>query len=264
MIRYIVSATRVFLLYVLLAGVLPAGQALASSESLAPAAVEAPADSHYELRRPSRDGIGVFYMGREISQVMGHLGAAWLERPGRDREEGASRLVRELPLEPDSVVADIGAGTGYFSFRIAQRVPRGRVLAVDIQQEMLDIISARIADGEGDNVQPVLGTEKNPGLAESSVDLILLVDAYHEFAWPREMGEEMFRALKPGGRLVLVEYRGEDPSVPIKPLHKMTKKQATREMEAIGLEPERFASFLPQQHFMVFRRPSRDASEADH
>jgi ubiquinone/menaquinone biosynthesis C-methylase UbiE len=165
-------------------------------------------------------------------------------------------LVRNLPLEGDSVVADIGAGTGYFSFRIAERVPRGRVLAVDIQPEMLDIIEARKDSGALQNVETVLGTEKDPRLPAASVDLILLVDAYHEFAWPREMGLALFQALRPGGALVLVEYRGEDPSVPIKRLHKMTRRQAIDEMQAVGLRWERTERFLPQQHFMVFRRPA--------
>lgn len=209
----------------------------------------------YEYEKASRDGIGKYYMGREISHVMGHLGASWLERPQRDREEKTSRLVKNLPLQPDDTVADIGAGTGYFSFRMAERVPQGKVFAVDIQQEMLDIIESRKAQGFPQNVEPVLGTERDPSLAPGSIDLMLLVDAYHEFSWPREMGEAMARALKPGGRLVLVEYRGEDRSVPIKRLHKMTQKQARKEMQAVGLEWESTGDFLPQQHFMIFRRP---------
>jgi len=209
----------------------------------------------YKYEKATRDGIGKIYMGREISHVMGHMGASWLERPQREREEKTSRLVRKLPLESGDTVADIGAGTGYFSFRMAERVPQGKVLAVDIQQEMLDIIETRKAEGFPQNVEPVLGTERDPRLAANSVDLILLVDAYHEFSWPREMGEAMARALKPGGRLILVEYRGEDPSIPIKRLHKMTQKQARKEMQAVGLEWESTGDFLPQQHFMIFRRP---------
>lgn len=221
---------------------------------LLPSGVRAEDPAVYEYGKASRDGIGKFYMGREISHVMGHLGAGWLERPDRRREERTDRLLDNLPLEADSVVADIGAGTGYFSFPIAERVPDGRVLAVDIQPEMLEIISRRMEAGGISNVQPVLGSERDPGLEPSSVDLVLLVDAYHEFAWPREMSEAMARALRPGGRLVLVEYRAEDPSVPIKPLHKMSVKQARREMAAVGLELERNGKFLPQQHFMVFRK----------
>lgn len=211
-------------------------------------------DDFYEYGKASRDGIGKYYMGREISHVMGHLGAAWLERPTREREERTDLLLKNLPLAPDSVVADIGSGTGYFTFPMAKQVPKGRVLAVDIQQEMLNIISARMASEGVYNIQTVLGSERSPGLEPSSVDLILLVDAYHEFAWPREMGDAMARSLKPGGRLVLIEYRAEDPSVPIKRLHKMSEKQTLREMEAVGLKLERNGKFLPQQHFMVFRR----------
>jgi ubiquinone/menaquinone biosynthesis C-methylase UbiE len=218
------------------------------------AAVERSA-THYEFRDASRDGIGKFYMGREISQVMGHRGAAWLERPSRQQEERTDLLVQNLPLNADSIVADIGAGTGYFSFKIAERVPDGSVLAVDIQQEMLDIIELRKSNGAPGNVKTVLGAERDPHLPAAGVDLILLVDAYHEFSYPREMSEAMVRALRPGGRLVLIEYRGEDPSVAIKPLHKMTVEQAVAEMHAAGLEWERTESFLPQQHFLVFRRP---------
>jgi len=212
-------------------------------------------DSIYQTAPASRDGIGKFYMGREISDVMGHRGAMWLERPEREREERTDLLVDALPLSESSVVADIGAGTGYFSFRIAERVPAGKVLAVDIQQEMLDIVEARKADGAPANVDTVLGSEKNPNLPDSSVDVILIVDAYHEFSFPYEMGVAMARALKPGGLLVLIEYRAEDRSVPIKRLHKMTEEQAKHEMAAVGLEWVRTMDFLPQQHFLVFRRP---------
>ena len=212
-------------------------------------------DSAYRVGPASRDGIGKFYMGREISHVMGHLGAGWLERPAREREERTDLLIESLPIAADSIVADIGAGTGYFSFPLAARAPDGKVLAVDIQTEMLDIIEARKAQGAPANVETVLGTEQNPGLPENAVDLILIVDAYHEFSHPREMGLAMARSLKPGGRLVLIEYRGEDRTVPIKRLHKMTEKQAKLEMAAIGLEWVRTDDFLPQQHILVFRRP---------
>lgn len=210
----------------------------------------------YTYGKASRDGIGKFYMGREISHVMGHLGADWLERPTREREERSDKLIRNLPLQTDSAVADIGAGTGYFSFPIAQRVPEGKVFAIDIQQEMLDLVEAKMVAEKVSNIETVLGSEKDPGLAPGSVDLILLVDAYHEFSWPLEMGHSMVRALKPQGRLVLIEYRQEDPSVPIKPLHKMSVKQARKEMKAIGLELESNRRLLPQQHFMVFRKIS--------
>ncbi len=210
---------------------------------------------HYETTNPSRDGIGKVYMGREISHVMGHRGAAWLERPAREREERTDLLIEALPLQAGHVVADIGAGTGYFTFPIAERVPDGRVLAVDIQPEMLALIEARKNDRGTENVRTILGTVTDPGLAPGTVDLILIVDAYHEFSHPREMGEAMAAALRPGGRLVLVEYRGEDPAVPIKPLHKMTEAQARREMQAVGLVWEQTLDTLPQQHILVFAKP---------
>lgn len=214
----------------------------------------------YESKRASRDGIGKVYMGREISHVMGHLGAGWLERPEREREERTDLLIDNLDLAPDHVVADIGAGTGYFSFPISARVPNGKVLAVDIQPEMLEIIEARKAAGSQPdswaNIETVLGTEDDPNLPANAVDLILMVDAYHEFAYSREMGEAMARALKPGGRIALVEYRLEDPSVPIKTLHKMSEAQAKQEMEALGLTWMETKGMLPQQHLMFFQKPA--------
>ncbi|MEM8484988.1 MAG: methyltransferase domain-containing protein [Bacteroidota bacterium] len=209
----------------------------------------------YETKRASRDGIGKFYMGREISHVMGFAGAAWLERTERDAEEATSALVSALPLEEDDVVADIGAGTGYFTFRMAPRVPQGKVLAVDIQQEMLDVMAARIERGNVQNVALIQGSETSPNLPADSMDLILMVDVYHELAYPYEMGQAMVRALNQGGKFVLIEYRGEDPRVPIKPLHKMTEAQARKEMEAAGLRWVETRDFLPQQHFMVFEKP---------
>ncbi|MCH2098762.1 MAG: class I SAM-dependent methyltransferase, partial [Pseudomonadales bacterium] len=158
-------------------------------------------------------------------------------------------------LTPDAVVADIGAGTGYFSFPVAGRVPEGRVLAVDIQPEMLEIIETRKQARNVANVETILGTIEDPNLPEAAVDLIFIVDAYHEFSHPQEMGEAMARALVPGGRLVLVEYRAEDASVPIKRLHKMSEAQARREMSALGLEWEATEDYLPQQHVLVFRKP---------
>ena len=209
----------------------------------------------YQQKAPSRDGIGKVYMGREISHVMGHLGAGWLERPEREREERTDLLISRLPLEPDDVVADIGAGTGFFSFPVAARVPEGQVLAVDIQPEMLALIEARKSETGTGNVTPVLGTVEDPNLPTAAVDLIFIVDAYHEFSHPRQMGEAMVRSLVPGGKLILIEYRGEDPWVPIKPLHKMTERQARKEMAALGLNWVRTDDFLPQQHVLIFEKP---------
>jgi len=212
-------------------------------------------NAHYTEVPPSRDGIGKVYMGREISFVMGHRGVRWLERAERETTEFPDRVVENLELARDAVVADIGAGSGYFTFRIARRVPRGKVLAVDIQQEMLDVVEQRSVERGVTNVRTVLGAEDDPALEPGSIDVALMVDAYHEFSYPREMMLGIVRALRPGGRVVLVEYREEDPDVPILPLHKMTERQVRLELEAAGLEFVENRDFLPQQHFLVFRKP---------
>ncbi len=209
----------------------------------------------YQEGPASADGTGRYYMGREIARVMSHRGAAWLERPDREREERPEILIRSLGLEPDDVVADLGAGTGYFTFRLAPLVPDGLVYAVDIQPEMLRILEERAVADEVDNVAPVLGSTTSPGLRPASTDLTLVVDAYHEFSHPAEMLAAIFEATRPGGRLVLVEYRGEDADVPIKPLHKMSEAQARREVEAAGFVFVENRGPLPQQHILVFQRP---------
>jgi ubiquinone/menaquinone biosynthesis C-methylase UbiE len=203
----------------------------------------------------SSDGIGKFYMGREIAKVMGHTEALWLERPSREVSEQPQQVVDALNLKPTDVIADIGAGTGYFSFRISPQVPKGKVLAVDIQPEMLDIIDFLEKENNITNVEPVLGSVTNPNLPKKSVDLALMVDAYHEFEYPREMMEGLVQALKPGGRVALVEYKRENPFIPIKSLHKMTQNQVRKEMKAVGLQWLETKSFLPQQHLMVFEKP---------
>lgn len=200
----------------------------------------------------SQGGIGKFYMGREISGVMGHQAADWLERPQRTHEEMPDEVVANMGLQPDHIVADIGAGSGYFSFRMARLVPQGKVLAVDIQPEMLQIIEQRKQEAQVVNVESIQGQIDNPNLVENSVDAVLLVDAYHEFSHPYEMLEGIHKALKPGGRLILVEYRGEDPSVPIRPLHKMTEQQVVKEMAVFDLDWEDTLDFLPWQHMLIF------------
>jgi len=213
-------------------------------------------NSHYTTGLPSRGGIGKFYMGREISHVMGHLGAGWLERTERERQERTDLLIAGLRLSADFVVADIGAGTGYFTFPVAQRVPQGKVFAVDIQPEMLARLARRKALENVANVETVLGEEDDPKLPDNEIDLAFIVDAYHEFSFPREMGERLKESLKPGGQLVLVEYRAEDPRVPIKRLHKMSEVQVKQEMAAIGLDWVRTESYLPQQHVLIFQKPN--------
>lgn len=211
----------------------------------------AESESYYRERAVhSRDGIGKFYLGREIAKVMGHQEMLWLERPSRENEQPVEAIAA-LELQPTDVVADIGAGTGYFSFRIASLVGRGKVLAVDIQPEMLDAIRFLKAENSVTNVETILGSVKDPNLPPASVDLALMVDAYHEFEYPREMMEAVFKALKPGGRVALLEYRRENPLIPIKALHKMSQKQAKKEMAAVGLTWQE-TKFLPQQHLMLF------------
>ena len=211
----------------------------------------------YSNKTPSRDGIGKVYMGREISQVVGHGAVRWLERPEREAEEEPSKVVENMKLKATDVVADIGAGSGYFSFRLAKLVPEGKVLAVDIQQEMLNFIEGQKKLKKIRNVETVLGTIEDTRLPESEVDAIIMVDAYHEFSHPFEMATSMVKGLRPGGRIILIEYRGEDPSVQIKPLHKMTEQQCIREMQAVGMEHVETLDFLPIQHFMVFRKPDK-------
>lgn len=214
---------------------------------------ELEAENRYQQRPPSRDGTGKIYAGREISHVMGHRGAGWLERDSREKEERPSVLIKALGIKRDWNVADIGAGTGYFSFRMAAEASRGRVFAVDIQPEMLERIRRRAEATKQTNVVAVRGSEKNPSLPANTLDLALIVDAYHEFAFPYEMMSRLRESMKPTGRLVLVEYRGEDPSVPIKALHKMTEKQAIAEMKLVGFQHVKTLGTLPRQHILIFR-----------
>jgi SAM-dependent methyltransferase len=237
------------LAYILVVG---AGGGAADQETK-PAAKPAPL---YETRKEhDPNGIGKFYMGREIAHVMGHEAAGWLERPDREKEEQPNKLLDAVKLKPGDVVADIGAGSGYLTFRIAERIgPKGKVLAVDIQPEMLEIIRQKMKARKLSNVEPIQGTETDPKLPAGAVDLILMVDVYHEFAYPWEMTQAMIRSLKPGGRLVFVEYRLEDPQVWIKLVHKMTEKQVRKEMEPHPVRWVETLDILPTQHIIVFKK----------
>lgn len=202
------------------------------------------------------DGIGKFFKDREIAKVMGHQAAGWLERPEREQEERTDLLLDSLNLKSGETIADIGAGSGYFSWRMAQKiVPEGKVFAVEIQQEMLDLISRNMARRGVSNVLPILGTTQSPKLPAHSVDTILMVDVYHEFDFPMEMLQSMTQSLKRGGRIVWVEFRAEDPAVRIKPLHKMSVDQVRKEAAVCPeLQFERTIDVLPQQHIIIFKK----------
>ena len=203
----------------------------------------------------SADGIGKRYMGRDIAGVMGWQGAEWLEREEREREERTDLLVAALQLKPGMVVADIGAGTGYLARRMAPAVkPGGKVLAVDVQPEMVALLQTMVRQSGLTHIQPLMGAEDDVNLPASSVDLAIMVDVYHELAFPYEVLASVIRALKPGGQLVFVEYRAEDPQVPIKALHKMSEAQIKREAAVHALEWDRTVGTLPWQHLVVFRK----------
>ncbi len=202
------------------------------------------------------DATGKVYMGRFISHVMGHQGAPWLERSSREREEQPSKLVELMDIQPGDHVADIGAGSGYHVRRIAPIVgDEGQVYAVDIQPEMLAILERGLAAEGIKNVTMILGEIDDPKLPPASIDMAFMVDVYHEFSHPYEMTAALCQALKPGGRLILVEYRKEDPSIPIKPSHKMTAAQIRKEMAVHPLEHVSTDSMsLPWQHVAIFRK----------
>ncbi len=230
-------------------------QGRAEPPSPAPLA-EAAKPAAYTSGVATPDGIGKFFHGREIAQVMGHPAIGWLERDEREKEEAPSKAINALNLAPDAVIADIGAGSGYYAFRISPKVPQGKVMAIDIQPEMLEFLKKRSGEQKITNVIPHLGAVDDLRLPPASLDAALLVDAYHEFSHPAEMVASLVRSLKPGGRVFLIEFRGEDPEVPIKPLHKMTEAQARREFEAAGLRFVSNRRELPWQHFMIFERPA--------
>lgn len=209
----------------------------------------------YTLAVGTPDGIGKFFHGREIAKVMGHPAIGWLERDEREKEEAPTKAIAELNLKPDAVIADIGAGSGYYSFRISPKVPQGKVVAVDIQPEMLDFLRKKSGELGITNVEPHLGTIDGVQLPAASLDAALMVDAYHEFSQPAEMLTSLRHALKSGGKVYLLEFRGEDPEVPIKLLHKMTEAQARLEFEAAGFRFVSNSTALPWQHLLVFENP---------
>ena len=209
----------------------------------------------YEQRAASADGTGKFHQDREIAQVMGWQAAAWLEREEREQEERTSVLLSELKLKPGMVVADVGAGSGYLSRRMSPLVaPGGRIIATDIQPQMLALLRQVAADPRYANVEPLQGGVDDTHLPEGTVDLAIMVDVYHELEYPYETLQSIVRALRPDGQLAFVEYRGEDANVPIKSLHKMTERQIRREAEQHALTWERTSRRLPWQHLVIFRK----------
>lgn len=209
----------------------------------------------YSYKKGDPNGIGKWYMGREIAYVMGFHGMDWLERPERDEEENVSKLIRNLKIESGDIIADVGAGSGFHTFRMAPIASDGMIYAVDIQDEMLEVIEKKKRETGIENVEAVKGTEKSVELSAGILDKVLMVDVYHEFEYPREMILSIKKALKPNGRIYLVEYRKEDDWVPIKKVHKMTEAQAVKEMQAAGFVLERNIGNLPWQHCMVFKKP---------
>jgi precorrin-6B methylase 2 len=210
----------------------------------------------YETRRDhDPDGIGKFYLGREIAQVMGPGGILWLERVEREEDEQPQLLLDALALKGGETVADFGAGSGYYTFKLARIVgPKGNVLAIDIEPKMLEFIRKRAARENLTNVGLLQSTATDPHLPSNRVDLVLMVDVYHELAFPYEVLHKIHTALKPGGRVVLVEYRKEDPEVMIKQAHKMTQEQAIKEMTAAGFTHVETVNTLPLQHVIIFKK----------
>jgi SAM-dependent methyltransferase len=209
-------------------------------------------DQKYIYKKGDYNGIGKWYMDREIAYVMGYEGIGWLERSEREKEENVSKLIQNMGIKTNDTIADIGAGSGYHVFRIAPIANKGMVYAVDIQTEMLMTIENIKETSKIKNIKTILGSEESVYLPENSVDKILMVDVYHEFSFPIEMITSIKSALKPEGELFLIEYRAEDPNVPIKKIHKMSEKQAVKEMNAAGFKLKRNINNLPWQHCMIF------------
>jgi SAM-dependent methyltransferase len=208
--------------------------------------------NRYTYKKGDPNGIGKWYMGREIAYVMGFQGIDWLERAEREDEENSAKLISNMNIQPGDTIADIGAGSGYHVFKMAPIAKEGAIYAVDIQDEMLAAIIMHAGYSSNKNIETILGGEKSVNLPENSVDKVLMVDVYHEFNYPYEMVMSIKKALRKGGKIYLIEYRGEDATVPIKKIHKMTKVQAIKEMNVAGFRLEKNIDNLPWQHCMVF------------
>ena len=213
------------------------------------------AQERYTVKSGDPNGINKWYMGRQIAHVMSHFGIEWLERKEREMEENTSQLLKNLAVQPGTAIADIGAGSGYHSTLLSKMVGTGKVYAVDVEPEMIAYLKNRIKLEGYKNIIPVLSTEQKVSLPANSIDIMLLVDVYHEFSFPYEMTLSMLEALKPSGKLVLVEFTAEDPNVPIKTIHKMSERQAVKEFKASGFLFEKNIGNLPWQHCLIFRKP---------
>lgn len=208
----------------------------------------------YTYQTPSEGGTGKVYFGREIAKIMDFSGSAWLERKTREAEEHSDVTIEKLPINESSVVADIGAGSGYYTFKICYKVPKGRVYAEEIQNDAVSYLKNKAGQLDVQNVTVVKGLEQSPELPENSIDLAMMVDVYHELLYPHEMLENIRKSLKPNGKLLLIEYKAEDPKIEIRPLHKMSVKQASKELEANGFKLVEDGEFLPIQHFLLFEK----------
>ncbi|MBN7811526.1 class I SAM-dependent methyltransferase [Algoriphagus sp. H41] len=209
---------------------------------------------NYATKTPASGGIGKVYMGREIAGIMDFQGKAWLERSSRENEENTGLAITNLPVQANSVVADIGAGSGFYTFRIAPKVPQGKVYAVEIQDEAIAFLKDRSRELSFSNVETLRGGVKSPNLPSNAIDLVIMVDVYHELEYPVEMLASIRESLKPDGKLLLIEYRGEDPAVAIRPLHKMTVEQLKKELSANGFRLAQNGQFMNIQHFLVFEK----------
>ncbi|MFT7420866.1 MAG: ubiquinone/menaquinone biosynthesis C-methylase UbiE [Arcticibacterium sp.] len=209
-------------------------------------------NEYYTFKKGSSDGIGKWYMSREIAHVMGFQGIDWLERSNREEEENTAKLIQNMNIQDSDNIADIGAGSGYHVFQMAPQASKGMIYAVDIQMEMLAAIKERKEEKGIGNVSLIEGSTQSANLPINTIDKVLMVDVYHEFDYPREMLLSIKDALVKDGKIYLIEYRSEDPNVPIKELHKMTEKQAVKEMKAIGMKLQKNIKNLPWQHCMVF------------
>jgi len=211
-------------------------------------------DSAYTYLTATTDGIGKFYQGREIAHVMDATGGDWLERDTRSEEENTNQAIEKITLPANGVVADIGAGTGYYSFKLAAKVPRGKVYAVEVQDEFISYLKNKKRTLNDSVVQVIKGSSISPNLPDNSVDLAIMVDVYHELEYPQEMLRAICKALKSNGKILLIEYRGEDPAIPIKALHKTTVAQLDKELGANGFKLNYRGEFLPIQHFLLYEK----------